>query len=257
MTDCASPSRVIAISPHPDDVALSITDTLNEIGQTRSDLRFSLVTCFGVSSYTRFPECRDSGLITEIRENEDRLYLRSLQFADAVLQPLGFHDAPLRPEWSESQSVFAVSRAELGRYVPPLQRRLMQETECSLCFLPLGLGHKDHLITSAAASAVFKQAPAIFYEDCPYLFTAELGPMEVRLADLNKTMDETLLPMRPARAFDMERWLKCVRAYESQMTPDHMQRIADAMARRGGERVWATARARAAVDKLGCPLVPA
>lgn len=47
MTDCASPSRVIAISPRPDDVALSITDTLTEIGQARSDLRFSLVTSLG------------------------------------------------------------------------------------------------------------------------------------------------------------------------------------------------------------------
>lgn len=86
----------------------------------------------------------------------------------------------------------------------------MQETECSLCFFPLGLGPKDHLITSAAASAVFKQGPAIVYEDCPDLFTAALGPMEVRLAVLNKTTGETLAPMRPAGAFDVERWFKCV-----------------------------------------------
>src|SRR5687767_8844244 len=54
MDDC-KPLRVVAISPHSDDVALSVTHSLDAIGRTDA-ARIELVTCFSRSEYTPFSE---------------------------------------------------------------------------------------------------------------------------------------------------------------------------------------------------------
>lgn len=166
--------RVMAVSPHPDDVALSAGGL---IWKLHSSNTIRLLTVFGRSrwvSHSIARELRDSETITALRAEEERNYAEqlaadcnilpyedaSLRSYDAVSERLKTHDPA---SWREQ--VKASVRMEIARYRP------------HLLIGPAGIGnHIDHVIVSEAINELERipDMAVLFYQDLPYATEPEL-----------------------------------------------------------------------------------
>lgn len=240
---------VIGVSPHSDDVALSITHTLNALGRLCAPVRFELITCFSQSDYTVFDAIAAEGSVADLRAEEDRLYLAGLDCASCRLASLGLLDAPLRPEWDEGAHVedlyaYEVTDAEIDRYGPVLERLLRERRhDVGLHFAPLGISHKDHLIGHHAAIAAFGDLPLILYEDCPYIFIRSSDETRSRMNKVKDGMGYAPTPLQLRDPFDLDAWIRCVSVYRSQFAPQDLVAIGEMMRDKGGEILWANAQA--------------
>ena len=107
----ARPVSIVCLSPHPDDVALSITSTLDLIGAQRPDARGELITCFSQARYTAYPDRYRGQDVAEVRRSEDLAYLAAISLRDVHLVSLDLPDAPHRPEWSGEPGAHEVAGA--------------------------------------------------------------------------------------------------------------------------------------------------
>lgn len=149
----------VFISPHPDDIALSLPLTfrlLSQIGRT------ALVTVFTRSRFAHGKEVADD--VSLKRQAEDLSYARRAHAEHIMI------DLPDRSWIGLKKSNSSMRRARRDfRYVQfeKILRWLFgKETSC-LCFAPLGIGsHLDHLIVQDVMSKVFCRV--LYYEDLPY-----------------------------------------------------------------------------------------
>jgi LmbE family N-acetylglucosaminyl deacetylase len=255
--DARKPLRVVAISPHSDDVALSVTHSLDAIARTGA-ARIELVTCFSRSEYTPFSERFPVSEVEEIRRQEDIAYLERLRFAQTSICFLGLLDAPLRPEWKHGSDIHdpahyqPVYDAELESHASALAALLAgKRAEETVFFVPLGLAHKDHAITHRAALMSLASSPLLIYEDTPYLFQCSDAKLRHSVSAAQDALADVLSPIRIASRAVGSRWLECVSVYESQFSVPQLQEIVAGIGARGGERLWANASALSLLESAG------
>jgi LmbE family N-acetylglucosaminyl deacetylase len=171
--DWASLERLIVLSPHLDDAALSCGGLL---AATRDKVSRLVIT---VTSGTPARSRGRKGFVSPTeRRLEDRGAMRELG-CDFV--HLGFADAVYRTSPVSGELIYRDSRERLA--APPIDdaghveelylvlRRLSQDLGNVLVLSPLGIGqHVDHVICARVALRLFGASPnLLFYEDFPYV----------------------------------------------------------------------------------------
>lgn len=241
--------EIVGLSPHADDLALSATHVVGRLGRLLPNSHFHLVTCFSNSQWTAFEEEYAAAQLPGIRKREDVEYIGKLPFASVELTSLGQLDAPLRSEWPAEADVrapdsYRLAAGDIATCSPGLAEALRPLRKSGvLYFVPLGIFHKDHLITTDAALRAWEALPILFYEDWPYASSQSAAEIEERAAQISAEIDETLTALRLAGEFDLDNWLQCLRVYRSQFGDAELSAMGGALSARGGEIVWATRRA--------------
>src|SRR5512139_3873760 len=173
-------SRLIFLSPHPDDAVLSSGGWIDQLAQNGE--RPIVMTIFGgdrpaavpLSAYARgLHERWQLGKdAPERRRDEDRAacdrlgcYLIHLPFADAVYRA---EPVTHRHLYDSEEAIFGEvhDRELIDRVAEAVQARAQQVSNARL-IVPLTAGkHVDHVITRLAAEQA--DADTLYYEDYPY-----------------------------------------------------------------------------------------
>jgi LmbE family N-acetylglucosaminyl deacetylase len=174
----------VVISPHLDDAVLGIGALLSAVPQA------VVVTAFagdpGPATRASAWDQSTSHLashVLAIRRREDVAALQQLG-ADAV--HLRFLEAPYRSRqrWHEQAleaELFTALRQQIGA--------LVEAHEPAAMFVPLGLGHVDHVLTSCAAISawlVCRPCALLAYAEQPYAM-CDRGLARARFHDLRAT----------------------------------------------------------------------
>lgn len=220
--------RVVILSPHLDDAALSCGGLLHAL-QGRPTLVVS--TCCGTpralaADGSRKPQIRRGHVRPQYRRREDIAAMHSVN-ADFV--HLSFPDGVYRRSPLTGKLIY---RKERERWISPriedmahieelylVLRRLCLDLGSILLVSPMGIGHHvDHQITAQVAVRLASAgAPLLFYEDFPYVADPRSGRgdhdgPEAALARLH---------LRPARHFalpvDVDGKMTLLRHYASQV----------------------------------------
>ena len=174
-------SRMIFLSPHPDDAVLSCGGWIYQLAQNGE--RPIVMTIFGgdrpadvplssfaLSLHERWQLGADA---PARRRDEDRAacdrlacYLLPLPFADAAyrVEPVTRHYV-----YDSEEAIFGEvrDREVIDRVVEAVQARLQHVSDKVRLVVPLTAGkHVDHVITRMAAERL--NADVIYYEDYPY-----------------------------------------------------------------------------------------
>ncbi|MET3131090.1 LmbE family N-acetylglucosaminyl deacetylase [Oxalobacteraceae bacterium GrIS 1.11] len=221
--------RVVILSPHLDDAALSCGGLLHALQGRVSTLVVSI--CCGTpralaSDGARLPALRRGHVRPQYRRREDIAAMHSVN-ADFV--HLSFPDGIYRRSPLTGKLIY---RNERERWIAPriddmahieelhlVLRRLCLDLGGILLVSPMGIGqHVDHQITAQVAVRLAAAgAPLLFYEDFPYVADSRLGRGDqggphAALAALR------LAPQRQfALALDVEAKMTLLRHYTSQV----------------------------------------
>ncbi len=241
--------KIVAIEPHPDDVALSAGGALLLRRESARKTILSVMSRSNGTFYMATPERRyfDVALISELRQQESLLAARYLK---ARYQTLCEPDIAIRyidPERYVTGDLRATMRAHGAyRHAPPppeeigrLAARLWQaleEASPDQIWMPLGLGnHFDHrLIRDACLHVVSKHwgvlqsVQILFYEDLPYAFDHP-GSVDAVVAMLRQRGAE--LERRPV-AIDavLADKIECLKIYASQLPIEQIQPVIEGYA---------------------------
>ena len=181
MPDASITSRMIFLSPHPDDAALSCGGWIYQLAQDGQ--RPIVMTIFGGDRPAAVPLSDFARSLHERwqlgadaparRRDEDRAacdrlgcYLLPLPFADAVyrVEPVTCHYL-----YGSEEAIFGEvrDREMIDRVAEAVQARLQHASRNARLVVPLTAGeHVDHVITRMAAERL--NADVIYYEDYPY-----------------------------------------------------------------------------------------
>jgi Uncharacterized proteins, LmbE homologs len=147
---------LLFLSPHPDDLALSVGGTL--IRLSRAGMKLRAITFFTESLFSPYLKVGD---ISRTRKEEDSLYFRSLGIE--YLQ-LNLPDTSLR----YPDNLLGEGIHEEEHLVSQAMELLSKERPKAV-FSPLAIGnHLDHRIVKKAALLSFPSSKLVFYEDLPY-----------------------------------------------------------------------------------------
>lgn len=223
--------HVVVVSPHQDDAALSLSAILAALAAR--GVRLTIVTCHTRSRWAPAVIGRRTiGAVSRLRAAEDRAYARGL---GARLVELDFSEAALRlPDRPVSGRTDAAHIRALGAALEPHLRG------ADATFIPLGLpGHLDHRATRAAALLTCDRQGVAFHEDIPYALWGGPKRMVKTVETVQRLLGRRLHPLQLARDAPEVRQ-RAVAGYPSQFTADERRLILDGVARRGGDRLWAT-----------------
>jgi LmbE family N-acetylglucosaminyl deacetylase len=219
--DWTALERLIVLSPHLDDAALSCGGLL---AATRDKVSRLVIT---VTSGTPARSRGRKGFASPLdRRLEDRAAMREL---DCDFVHLGFADAVYRTSPVSGQLIYRDSRERLA--APPIDdaghveelylvlRRLCQDLGNVLVLSPLGIGqHVDHVICARVALRLFGASPSLlFYEDFPYVLGGSL------IGALDDDPPQTIARLgrsavgRYAAGIDAEAKVSILRHYRSQI----------------------------------------
>jgi LmbE family N-acetylglucosaminyl deacetylase len=223
--------RLAVISPHPDDMALSIGGLMGRIAT--ADVL--LITCFSQSCWSALSDCED---FSKLRAMEDDAYAADL---GVNIVRLNFPDTNVRSHvgrWSLRQTEEAVLRAQLREQLEETVKRW----NASATFVPLGVGgHQDHLHCREAAVDSLPADALVFYEDLPYA-DMEGGPTSAARVAAERLPDcrEWIAPLG---ADELRRKVKRLSHYRSQIAAPWVEAVqryaADITNADGyGERYW-------------------
>jgi LmbE family N-acetylglucosaminyl deacetylase len=242
--------RIVAIEPHPDDVALSAGGALLSRRDSARKTLLSVASRTNGTFYMATPELRyfDVATISELREAESRLVAR---FLKADYLTLGEPDIAIRyidPERYIKDDIRATMR-DYGaqRYAPPprslverlsrLLWRALQPLSPDEIWLPLGAGnHFDHRLTRDACLHLIGthwhdlQAVKIMcYEDLPYAWesTGSAGAVVQSLRRRGAELERQPIEIGEMIADKLE----CLRIYASQLEGEKIRPIIAGYAR--------------------------
>ncbi|MFJ2768861.1 PIG-L deacetylase family protein [Streptomyces sp. NPDC087300] len=167
--------RVLLVSPHPDDVALSFGGWV--AAHTRrlraQGWRFDLLTVFGTTLYApHSPHAVTKEAVSALREREDRAYARrhglrltSLRQEDCSCLGMDDEEELIAPEAGDPRR--AAVRQLLAAAL----------AGADLVVAPLGVGgHVDHRIVRGAVRQSLGATPCLWYEDLPYALESPVEP---------------------------------------------------------------------------------
>jgi LmbE family N-acetylglucosaminyl deacetylase len=220
--------RVLVLSPHPDDVALSVGGLVRLL---RPEVRLTIVSVFtrSVAAPLVPRPARSPALVSDRRKSEDRAYCQKI---GAHLADLDYPDVSLRGyprgEWLGEPSGDDAVAAEVTARL-----RAMIAGEPAMLLAPLAIGsHVDHLIVRRALTSLASGVKLGFYEDLPY--AAELGvrtpaplvaalglPLVPAVVDVERVFDEKLDDIRGYLTQTRDCDLQSVREHATCVAADH------------------------------------
>ncbi len=229
--------KVLVLSPHYDDVPLSLAHSLTSGSLANCEVR-SLVI-FGRSNWTRWftPTASRAWLATGIRRTEEMVASRRFGYR---WRPANFAEAILRGD-VDSNSLLDPSADMTGHpLTAEVAARIVEEiaaTGAQAVLCPVGLGgHVDHLTVTAAAcsSAVGDLAPVAFYEDRPYAGHLDSDELIRQVSRIGADAQPHSMS-GPITAEVQSRVMKC---YPSQQDPYFDVGMAGDLRNGSCERVW-------------------
>lgn len=233
--------RVLLVSPHADDICLSVGALVSEMTACKS-----LVTVFSTSAWVEptWDGPNDPEAVTAVRGREDRTYCsaRGLDY-----RALGLEDSAVRHSLGGNLRRRSGHEEGLVRTTSQAIRRLVDEGEYDVVFAPLGLGaHTDHEVCRRAVGALRDSGVGlVYYEDLPYATEMSARRIERRA----RRADRAARPLLCATAVSVAAKLADATLYESQRkeaifdaVKAHSERLAGLAGRGEGsgvvERVW-------------------
>jgi LmbE family N-acetylglucosaminyl deacetylase len=209
--------KTIFISPHSDDIALSIGGT---IAVNLFEQPFEIVTIFSKSVATCF---RDNNLasVSKIREMEDTKYAATI---GAKINLLNFPDSSIRgykkgtldiPEDFDEMSdpiFFEVYNS--------LSNILSVHPEADIV-CPLGIGnHVDHILVLNVCTrlCVENNRRITYYEDLPYVALIKLKDVQQRVNTLSNKYKLEIKPRKVDITNKMNHKISNLRFYSSQIS---------------------------------------
>jgi len=228
------------VSPHSDDAALSISQSLSTLIGQGAVVR--VISCFTTSAWApRLEASTPLDVITSIRYQEDLSFVRKLG-PQATLHHLGMLDEPLRPP-NEPQSHSA--HGPDSPLVQELAEALRQTgLPQGVWMIPMAIRHPDHLIALWAGLAATGGDPLVLYEDMPYALAFTPDEIARQTRHFSQLIQRPLLPGTLGQ-FDAQRWSNLITCYASQFCATEVAQWAAQIKSRGGERLWLTTPAAA------------
>ena len=230
-------TTVLVLSPHYDDVPLSLVTSLTSGALSHCDVR-SLVV-FGRSNWTRWfePTPGRAWLASAIRRREESRAARRFGYR---WRRADFAEALLRGDVDPTTLLDTRTDMTGTPLAAAVAERVLEEvraTGADVVLAPLGLeGHVDHLTVTAAAldPAVSGRVPVACYEDRPYAGHLDLEGIAAQAARLGPDL-EVHEVSGPVTA-DLQR--QVMACYPSQEDPYFDVGMAGDLARGAVERVW-------------------
>ena len=238
--------RLIVVSPHPDDAALSAGGYLGWTGNARSNRpRILLLDVFTRTAWWRLSDPPDPGRVTSVRKAEESIVARMM---GAELLMLDLPEALLRGY--SMPDLFTAGPDERDRLVQETLTRTVDELVSrhpgAAWMLPLAVGgHVDHRIARDATLAVIRSRVSaeyiVYYEDLPY--AAERAAERGALEDYSEQVPGQRLAPNVSAIHPQLRWkLELNRVYWSQFTWPRIKGLADYAERLNpgtpAERLW-------------------
>jgi LmbE family N-acetylglucosaminyl deacetylase len=237
-------SRVVVLSPHSDDAALSLAGTLKILADEA--VAITILTCFSYSAGLTNQNPGHPDDVTRLRKEEDIIF-RNLVSDRIRLEWLDLPDAPLRGHSLESLFLGSgFKNQDFAAKASILKFLNSVNCENSYLFAPLAIGgHIDHRIARQVGMHLLLSGShsIVFYEDLPYAgaFTLEDIEQYIQLlAQYNRR-----IPQAHVYSFQGISEFKRMAAacYPSQvcdywlrLISEHNSRIGSPL--EGGERVW-------------------
>jgi LmbE family N-acetylglucosaminyl deacetylase len=159
--DCAT--EILLVSPHPDDIALSLGGVL---GYSLDPKQCHLVTVFSDTDWLNPSVEQHRSFATQVRQFEDLAFSESLGMRRTAFE---LRDFPLRTGHSPVDAFSALIDEGLVEIVRGSLERLVKGATAVLA--PLGVGsHVDHLVCKVAADALISDPRCSLwhYADMPY-----------------------------------------------------------------------------------------
>lgn len=226
---------VVAIAPHPDDLALSVGGLIRLLGGTQ----LLLVTIFTRSRWAPMLGSDDVELVSRVRAGEDRRYAATIgaDWRDGGLPDSSARGVP-DDRWMQPPEI----DDPLRRTVSDIVEDALRSSGPCYVLCPLALGsHVDHVLTrDAVVAACAGMAHPVFYEDIPYALDLSSTGIADHVGTVAAGAHPVTLDIGPV----FTEKLAGVRLYESQIratelaaTHGHARRLAVGTTGHG-ERVW-------------------
>ena len=247
----------ILVSPHPDDIALSVGGMIIGNMLPKPLLGVSIFTRSAHASYgyrgmspiikkalprrlpalTRFEKSLSLMEITRHRKRED---LRFFKLFGIPCIDLNLLDAPLRG-YRNPMRVSQIMQADFATFdtIRSAMLKLTSKAESGYLLVPLGLGnHIDHSIVRNACLSAHGALSPVYYEDLPYTADLSLEEIDRSIADFDSSLQSI--------AFEIKEYLNAkianMKIYSTQIGRkeiDRTARHANRLSSKGAcERLW-------------------
>lgn len=225
--------RLTAVSPHPDDAALSVGGAL---AHWRQRIEVTIVNVFSDQVWS----CNPNVLQTEARALLLKEDAAAAGILGANVQNVGLPESGLRgfDRLSDrlSTRITAESIADAKAWLPILGEALdnsLNASQPDVLLLPLATAHRDHLLVVGAGLLWWRRGrsgiPLYLYEDLPYAINHD--QVQTRLAQL-RNRGISLRKHRLTVGSGLEAKRASIEQYKSQLR----RRDVDAVMRHGLER---------------------
>lgn len=195
------------LSPHPDDLALSVGGTILNLRSVGVEIK--VITFFTTSTFSPYLK---TDRVPEVRIEEDRSYFSSLRIEYLHLD---LPDTSVR----YPSNLLGKGLLEEAELLGAVTRTLADEGGALFVFSPLAVGgHLDHRIVKRGAELSFPPSKLIYYEDLPYVAEMEWTGLEGWSkceVDIREFWDERERLLRIYRSQVSEAELELVRRYLS------------------------------------------
>lgn len=228
--------NVLLFSPHLDDVAYSLSGRLLSGRETVQETL--LINVFTISDFAPYAseQLQSTEAVSALRLSEDESFRSLLGLRSIELE---FPEARLRGTYEDIESLF-VSREQAGK--DEVMNRLCgaflnirSRFTPKRIYVPAAIGgHVDHWVVQISATAVFEGRSEIwFYEDLPYAGELADQEYEAEIREYSRThcADVVNGPW-------LERKLKLLRCYSSQVASKDLQSVRSHTQRIHGECSW-------------------
>lgn len=232
------PNKILILSPHCDDVPLSLGASLCG-GQFGASVQVTVV--FSRSCYTlRDSVCAKMDTTTRIRNREER---EAARMASYRVRFLGYGEPFVRPGFVRHEDIFDPSRRPENDYAWTTVRSTLlglMRLHKGPILGPLACGgHIDHRIVSACLREFLQRTPdtlCAFYEDLHY--AAVLSEDQIHELVPLQSGRESFVPVI-ARSGSIASKLELLGVYRSQLGENELLRVKSHWERYGGgERIW-------------------
>ena len=228
---------ILAIAPHPDDIALSCGGFIRKL----IDAKISLLTCFSRSLYAPLAQINDVRIddVYKLRSLEDETYSSRI---GASRIDLKFDDVSIRYANREDWFQKRPQLDEVYYALTNLINEVNSVGKFSIILCPLAVGYNvDHYyVYEAVRNIALPSQSILYYEDLPY--GARIGG-----ADAVSAIAEEAIPSSQAIILDISEVIQLkledISIYRSQIYPNDLKHVLQYGAELGGldgyaERLW-------------------
>ena len=239
----------LLLSPHPDDIAFSISGAVRQIVE-RGGMSVRILVAFSKSAFT--PDGQEdlsaerTEQVSARRRAEDEGFLKLFPEGRATMRWMDLEDSPLRgyPTVAEYRSGGTLRIDDLRQAAKIGDAAADWLPSGGTILAPLGIGaHIDHRITRQAALSLASERSArlFLYEDMPYTTEMEFGVVEDHIQDFAGRIGISLSPLIVGDEGTLEFKARSIDCYRSQVVTEERRGIlnyARWLNENGAERLW-------------------